>query len=70
MHKSKTQNIKKIKKKQERDDRDLSYLSELIYEFADSHELEMPIETILEGKSYEKITLYSYESSMFSFWTL
>ncbi|GGG23229.1 hypothetical protein GCM10011344_24970 [Dokdonia pacifica] len=48
--------IKKIKKKHYTDNEDLSYLSELIYEFTDSHELEVPIETILEGKVYEKVT--------------
>lgn len=48
--------IKKIKKKHDTDNEGLRYLSELIYEFTDSHELEVPIETILERKSYEKVT--------------
>ena len=47
--------IKKVKSKYVTDDRDLNYLSELIYEFTDAHELEVPIETILEGKTYEKV---------------
>jgi hypothetical protein len=48
--------IKKVKSKYDTDDRDLSYLSELIYVFTDIQELEAPIETILESKAYEKAT--------------